>query len=189
MMKGSRLYILGLLVFLLLVFVYQYFSPKEFIWNPTFNKYDKQPFGSFVFDDVMMTSVEDYRVENRTFFQLFRDVGDDRDDRDNGEVGEVGETGRGEPLWSPDGEVGGIEDNGEIRGIRDNGEIGETGRGVPLWSPDGEVGGIEDNGDIRDIRDNGEIGETGRGVPLRSEERRVGKECLLGCRSRWSPYH
>ena len=24
---------------------------------------------------------------------------------------------------------------------------------------------------------------------LRSEERRVGKECLLGCRSRWSPYH
>ena len=24
---------------------------------------------------------------------------------------------------------------------------------------------------------------------LRSEERRVGKECLLECRSRWSPYH
>ena len=24
---------------------------------------------------------------------------------------------------------------------------------------------------------------------IRSEERRVGKECLLGCRSRWSPYH
>ena len=24
---------------------------------------------------------------------------------------------------------------------------------------------------------------------LRSEERRVGKECNLGCRSRWSPYH
>ena len=29
------------------------------------------------------------------------------------------------------------------------------------------------------------------GVPLytRSEERRVGKECLAVCRSRWSPYH
>ena len=26
-------------------------------------------------------------------------------------------------------------------------------------------------------------------VLLRSEERRVGKECNLGCRSRWSPYH
>ena len=24
---------------------------------------------------------------------------------------------------------------------------------------------------------------------VRSEERRVGKECLLECRSRWSPYH
>ena len=26
-------------------------------------------------------------------------------------------------------------------------------------------------------------------LPLRSEERRVGKECSLTCRSRWSPYH
>ena len=24
---------------------------------------------------------------------------------------------------------------------------------------------------------------------LRSEERRVGKECFVPCRSRWSPYH
>ena len=27
------------------------------------------------------------------------------------------------------------------------------------------------------------------GFPKRSEERRVGKECLRLCRSRWSPYH
>ena len=26
-------------------------------------------------------------------------------------------------------------------------------------------------------------------MPGRSEERRVGKECSLTCRSRWSPYH
>ena len=26
-------------------------------------------------------------------------------------------------------------------------------------------------------------------TPERSEERRVGKECCLVCRSRWSPYH
>ena len=26
-------------------------------------------------------------------------------------------------------------------------------------------------------------------IPLRSEERRVGKECVRLCRSRWSPYH
>ena len=25
--------------------------------------------------------------------------------------------------------------------------------------------------------------------PKRSEERRVGKECMVQCRSRWSPYH
>ena len=27
------------------------------------------------------------------------------------------------------------------------------------------------------------------GYPVRSEERRVGKECVSLCRSRWSPYH
>ena len=26
-------------------------------------------------------------------------------------------------------------------------------------------------------------------APSRSEERRVGKECSVTCRSRWSPYH
>ena len=26
-------------------------------------------------------------------------------------------------------------------------------------------------------------------VLVRSEERRVGKECFVPCRSRWSPYH
>src|SRR3546814_2224971 len=28
-----------------------------------------------------------------------------------------------------------------------------------------------------------------RGAEMRSEERRVGKECVRTCRSRWSPYH
>ena len=28
-----------------------------------------------------------------------------------------------------------------------------------------------------------------RGEKERSEERRVGKECTIQCRSRWSPYH
>src|SRR3546814_14610650 len=27
------------------------------------------------------------------------------------------------------------------------------------------------------------------GITFRSEERRVGKECVSTCRSRWSPYH
>ena len=33
------------------------------------------------------------------------------------------------------------------------------------------------------------LGFWGFGVLGRSEERRVGKECLRLCRSRWSPYH
>ena len=30
---------------------------------------------------------------------------------------------------------------------------------------------------------------SGKEKRKRSEERRVGKECRIGCRSRWSPYH
>ena len=32
-------------------------------------------------------------------------------------------------------------------------------------------------------------GEDSVRISRRSEERRVGKECLRLCRSRWSPYH
>src|SRR3546814_7176425 len=32
-------------------------------------------------------------------------------------------------------------------------------------------------------------GRTGHPWSIRSEERRVGKECVSTCRSRWSPYH
>src|SRR3546814_3182259 len=32
-------------------------------------------------------------------------------------------------------------------------------------------------------------GSAGGSSPDRSEERRVGKECVSTCRSRWSPYH
>src|SRR5213082_521668 len=33
------------------------------------------------------------------------------------------------------------------------------------------------------------LARRGAGGFVRSEERRVGKECLTQCRSRWSPYH
>src|SRR3546814_12320804 len=33
------------------------------------------------------------------------------------------------------------------------------------------------------------IARSGATVAIRSEERRVGKECVSTCRSRWSPYH
>src|SRR3546814_12943315 len=34
-----------------------------------------------------------------------------------------------------------------------------------------------------------DVGHTVPAPPPRSEERRVGKECVSTCRSRWSPYH
>src|SRR3546814_14429480 len=37
------------------------------------------------------------------------------------------------------------------------------------------------------VAEGAELVVDGRG--LRSEERRVGKECVSTCRSRWSPYH
>ena len=42
-------------------------------------------------------------------------------------------------------------------------------------------------GDAR-VSGNAQVSGNAR-VSGRSEERRVGKECMEGCRSRWSPYH
>ena len=50
---------------------------------------------------------------------------------------------------------------------------------------------------VNEYSDEGKSGKSVEGRPefqrmldnIRSEERRVGKECLRLCRSRWSPYH
>src|SRR3546814_17468112 len=39
------------------------------------------------------------------------------------------------------------------------------------------------------VRRDFQIPQAGDGTEDRSEERRVGKECVSTCRSRWSPYH
>jgi hypothetical protein len=72
-MKGSSLYMLLMGVFLVGVFVFEYMAPHQFVWNPTYDKHDKEPFGSFIFDDVMSSSVDGYTVDKRTFFQIFAD--------------------------------------------------------------------------------------------------------------------
>src|SRR3546814_2282262 len=56
--------------------------------------------------------------------------------------------------------------------------------------PDDDNPGQEDsdNDDIGDVCDTVE-GDCDNGENDRSEERRVGKECVSTCRSRWSPYH
>src|SRR3546814_12744416 len=48
-----------------------------------------------------------------------------------------------------------------------------------------EVGGVGRRGD----RPEGDVAPADRQVVGRSEERRVGKECVSTCRSRWSPDH
>src|SRR3546814_10264818 len=47
-------------------------------------------------------------------------------------------------------------------------------------------GGVAD-GAVRIVRRHGQA--EGIDQAVRSEERRVGKECVSTCRSRWSPYH
>src|SRR3546814_5252311 len=44
------------------------------------------------------------------------------------------------------------------------------------------------HGELPLLRSAADAGDLDLGV-LRSEERRVGKECVSTCRSRWSPYH
>jgi hypothetical protein len=55
---------------------------------------------------------------------------------------------------------------------------------------DGSYTLSKNNGDIYSFNTDGDITKIAySNGDERSEERRVGKECLLGCRSRWSPYH
>src|SRR3546814_11809735 len=58
---------------------------------------------------------------------------------------------------------------------------------------DGEAIGIPDNWDAEDAATPPRLTLKERtpkgGQRMRSEERRVGKECVSTCRSRWSPYH
>src|SRR3546814_10283274 len=52
-----------------------------------------------------------------------------------------------------------------------------------------DLDGVEQGGELR----HADAGHHARGAdgarPDRSEERRVGKECVSKCSSRWSPYH
>lgn len=72
-MKGSRLYMLFIVIFLILVFALQCQMPKEFVWEPTFSHNDKQPFGSAVFDSLLATTMpRGYTISYQTVGQLKR---------------------------------------------------------------------------------------------------------------------
>ena len=61
--------------------------------------------------------------------------------------------------------------------------------GARVVSDEGSAGALGEAGaDVEVVHDGDELDLGGLGL-ARSEERRVGKECWITCRSRWSPYH
>ena len=71
MNKKFWFFVAGFLVF---VFLLEWNAPSKFVWEPTFNHYDKQPFGCAVFDSLMEKSVPaGYEVTKKTIAQLERD--------------------------------------------------------------------------------------------------------------------
>ena len=60
---------------------------------------------------------------------------------------------------------------------------------LPIYTQrDGQRDAQQSEAYSEDYSEGGEE-EEGNKEEKRSEERRVGKECFLLCRSRWSPYH
>ena len=68
---------------------------------------------------------------------------------------------------------------------------GTEGRTLVDWARHAEEAGFSTLGTIgRLVYPNyEELIALSAAAAVRSEERRVGKECCLVCRSRWSPYH
>ncbi|NDV66450.1 DUF4350 domain-containing protein [Bacteroides sp. 224] len=73
-MKGNSIYIICILVFLVILFAVEHNRPKKFSWIPTYSRYDKQPFGSAIFDDVVLSSLDtEYTICDHTLYQLAED--------------------------------------------------------------------------------------------------------------------
>src|SRR3546814_9295943 len=62
-----------------------------------------------------------------------------------------------------------------------------TGTRNPLFQCQGHSEGRRESLEIHERQDGLTVGNSI--LVCRSEERRVGKECVSTCRSRWSPYH
>jgi len=74
MVKGNLKFIVFLLLLIIGVFVIEKSFTKEFSWEATYSKNDKQPFGCFIFDDVLSSSMKGkYSVSNETFYQMNND--------------------------------------------------------------------------------------------------------------------
>src|SRR3546814_5496386 len=62
-------------------------------------------------------------------------------------------------------------------------------RGPPLGGGQQENGGAGEKQAAQEIACQFKLLRIHPSLALRSEERRVGKECVSTCRSRWSPHH
>ncbi len=78
-MKGSRWFIVCIVLFLLVVFAAEYHLPKKFVWTPTFSHQDEQPFGCALFDSLLSSSLpHGYSVTKKTFYQMEDDTTDSK---------------------------------------------------------------------------------------------------------------
>lgn len=71
-MKGKIAYIIFVLVLLILMYFVNSSVPKSYRWTPTYSRNDKQPFGSYAFDEIMKDSwekayIHTYKSVNRLF--------------------------------------------------------------------------------------------------------------------------
>lgn len=73
-MKGNIKFILFIVILFAIAFAIEQSLPRKFTWSPTFSRYDKEPFGSFVFDDVLSSSLPNgYTVTENTFYLFAQD--------------------------------------------------------------------------------------------------------------------
>ena len=73
-MKLNRWFIVGILIFLVLMFLVELRLPKNFSWTPTFQHADKEPFGACLFDSLMeRTMPMGYSITDSSLYQLAKD--------------------------------------------------------------------------------------------------------------------
>ncbi|MBR1933133.1 MAG: DUF4350 domain-containing protein [Prevotella sp.] len=75
----SRRFLVFIAVLAVVMFAIQYRMPHRFSWQPTYSHTDRQPFGCYVLDSVLATSMpQGYTVTSKTLWQLSQDSTENR---------------------------------------------------------------------------------------------------------------
>lgn len=73
-MKMNSFFWGGLVLLIVFMMWVEYSLPRSFVWEPTFSRQDKQPFGCAVFDDMLSHSLpQGYEVTDETLYLLSLD--------------------------------------------------------------------------------------------------------------------